>query len=1327
MTEDLSYRIKIDTQEIDQQQMRMQMMAQQQASMIGSYSNSMNPQYGYGGSMIAQQQAMMMASQSAMGMGSMSGLDPRSVFAEEAYMSSMKRMSPMESNMVGLYGEPIMSPRYYTGSEYQYPRGFIPGAPEFPENNIRSFAANMGNYGMTLGANIMGFKGLGVGAPLDDPIYRQIQSMTEAPARQMVNAGLGAAQMLGNGAFMGASLMSSFKLPFMMASPLNFGLMAGQRVMSDSFKGVNDYIDTGEYFRDAMAPYIRSSRLGGGPNGHQLSDFTRKLSGMAASDERFTRDDYQNILKLGVEQGFMQTSNDVEKAGKVVENLGKNLRSMYELSIKVKDTQQIIQQASSLGINMATGTNSAQSFLGLTSLAAFQSGQTVSQMMPGLVQAGSLFAQQGLAPSLGGQLHAMAQGVTGEAIRGGAFSFEDLAYFGGKQGISESLTRVYANMNRSTLGNLMGLSMANNPELASKMGNISNGQLLNEMSGFSSPDKYFELQYRMPELSRNISDKNPSAFGSGMMKNIIRMMAHSMGQEKIGVGELYSMMMNPSLMGLTPQDARAQLKIIEGADTAYKGAQDSIINKSRQVQLEAFRSTANIWSESGRKNLMEKFIEKPIGDFAAYAQEKMYGISDWMEEGIFHVVTGGEVIKVNPQTGRGFTDRFMRGMRGENIESKDIQRELDDINKRRVDSASDDSVIKSVQRRLEKELKEQINSNREFLQGGLEQRLNRGSAISSKIDKSEIDEILKNATNKNNVSNDDLVKLREYIMSQGTNKSATDETNRIVNAINNIKITPDKIIDESKKTNEERGEFIYGFNNGSLNDLGKSYTADLKIKGQDQKFVNDLFYNNITNDNKMKDPLLFQKRLKDQLAMSLEGTTFDKLSEEKKRMISEQAPLIIRDFMSTNHNKSQQEAFKDFQVKMKEKVGSSEEELREDYEKKLKGQVDFSYSFNKITDKDSNKESAAFIDSSVSGIEKGIIDSYLNKGNKINQLDKDNLNTLINSGDLGNDSSGVSYKYKLSLAKSPEEYNNILKSLSSNLEKRITKSKESLSSDEYKSVEQLMSNFKDGKISYDNISLNKIFKGRNSFVNSKRSLQELDYMVSEDITQGLMDKLELGQLGLSEGINGWFSGSNDVKNILTNKSTKTKSGMSELFNQLSDSSNADIKELSKLGKNILDNDIFSSNSSGKKKQQALEVIKAKIKKFSEGTISDTQLNEIEGKIQSGNSMDASTEILRAINDYSGKQGGAVVTGGDTTMAYQSAKSMEGVMAGFTKEIAELKNLVDIKSMLKDSGIKPEFFDNTDKNIKAIADESKKTRESIETLKGVLLQRNTLGK
>jgi hypothetical protein len=714
MGDTLDYKINLDTSDLQREQMRMQMMAQQQAqAMAGTYSNMATPG-DYSGNIVAQQQAMMMASQSAMQMSGMSGLDPRASYAQSAYMSSMQSMSPMTSNMVGLYGEPTMSPRFQSGADYQYPRGYIPGKPDFPENNMKSFAGNMGSYASAVGLNVasgmLGLgKGLGVGSAIDDPIYRQIQSMTENPMHQAASGVMSGMNHAANGAFMLASTASSFLLPAPISVPLNIGLMVGQQISENSFKGVNQYMEMGDYFRDAMAPNIRSNRLGGGPDGKQMAKFTRAMGKMAANDDRFTRDDEQNILKLGVDEGFMQSADNVDKAAKVVENLGRNLRSMYELGIKVKDTQSVVQQMNQMGVNMAGTGTAAQSFMGLTSLAAFQSSQTVNQMLPSLVQASSLFAQQGLAPSLGAQLHAMSQGVTGESIRGGVFSQEDRAYFGGQQGISDSLTRVYSNVNRSTMGNLMGLTMANNPSLAGK--DITTSQMINQMNGFSDPNKYFELQMNMPELSRKIGEKDPSAFGSGMMKNIVNMMTSSMGKDKIGAGELYAMLMNQDIAGLTPQDARAFMKTVQGSDKAAAGAEESMLNKTRQIQLEGYRNMMSPFSEVGRKNLMEKAFEIPVSNFAANLQEKMYGASEWMEDKLISNTTGGEVIRTKKQTGSEFANNFMRTIRGQNTEDRDVYTGLNKVSKEIVESSAPDSVLKGVQRKMEAELKERTNDS----------------------------------------------------------------------------------------------------------------------------------------------------------------------------------------------------------------------------------------------------------------------------------------------------------------------------------------------------------------------------------------------------------------------------------------------------------------------------------------------------------------------------------------------------------------------------------------------------------------------------------------
>lgn len=809
----LSYKIDVDTSALQQEQMRMQMLAQQQTmSMAGAYSNMMYPPPDMGGMALAQQQAMQTAYQAGSGMASYGGLDPRGVLAQSAYMSSIAMMTPNQSNMVGLYGEPTMSPRFYTGSEYQYPRGFIPGRPDMPEKTFKSFARNSWGLGSTIGSSAVGLPGLGVGISLDDPIYRQVQSLTENSARQLSYGIIGGAHALGQGALMAGALASTATLG-LGATLVNAPLMLAGKGLEMSYRTVTDAIDMGDYFRDAMAPYMRSSRLGGGPDAKQTSKFIRGMGDIIGRDTTFTSDDYSNILKLAVDRGFMQSADTTEKALKVVDNLGKNLKSMYRLGLKIKETNEFAEQMSSIGVNLAGDRETAQKFASMMSLSAFQSGQTMAQMMPSLVQAGQMFAQQGLAPSIGAQLHAQSQGVTGESIRTGVFQQEDLAYYGGQKGISESVTRAYGNLNRSSLGQLLGMTMMNNPEMIGQMGNISQGQLIQQMGTFSDPNKYYELLLRQPELSRKIGEMDPNAYGTGMAKNFLNMYLQSTGKKKMGYGEFSAMLMSPDI-GMSPQDVRAFLKEVEGSDKSYEGARESMENKRRQVEMESYRNTTSILSETGRKNLFEKYFQKPLSNIAANVYETTGHLSEYMEEKLFEVTTGAHYRRVEPKTARERTNDLMSFLKGESAQTeKTVSKMVEDQAEKQLKNAAPDSVLKSMEKKLNDELQK---SARQIEKVGNQRELGE-ERPKTDVTRKDVDKILEESRAAGKVT--DMESLLKYIGAQ-KDGDVKGETKEIVDAIKNIKITPGQVVKEAQNTDKDRGAIVAGFNNPELNEVG---------------------------------------------------------------------------------------------------------------------------------------------------------------------------------------------------------------------------------------------------------------------------------------------------------------------------------------------------------------------------------------------------------------------------------------------------------------------------------------------------------------------------
>lgn len=911
--EEIKYKISLDDSDFQQKSQNLSMLAQQQANMLGnSYSGLYN---GAGGSDF--QQNYMMSAQAANMMSSYGGLDPRRVFAEEAYTSSIQRSA--QSGISGMYGAPpVMSPYTYS-QPYQYPRGFIPGRPDYPEyqGSIAGSTGNMAsNFGWNAAFSAVGASGfMGVGSKLDDPIFRQIQSMTEVPMRQAAEGGINAVGGLGKLALFGGQLASSRYLGMGPSMALNPAMYMAGKAIDYTTEGVKDYLDMGEYFRDSMSPYMRSTRLGGGPDYKQIQQFQQDMGKNVAKDTMFTRQDMANIEKLASDQGLFQTNNTVEKASKAIENIGKNLKDLFMVGGKISEVKGLVDNFNSMGVNLGSSTGNTSSFMSQMYLSAFQGSTTVAQMMPGMVQASQMAQTQGLAPMVGGLTHMKSTAMSGEAIRAGAFSQEDLAYYGNASGIAESSTRIMNNLSRSPVGNIMSLSMMNNPSLVGKQSGMGLSGLVGEIPSLGGdPSKYFELQMRMPEMSRMIAEKDSNAFGLGQLNTYVNAVSDTLGGKKLSTGEMYSILTNPNMVGATPQDARAIMKQIENAPNIAQSARESAFNKMRQVELEQLRAPMAVFSKEGMQNLLEKYTEEPIANLAASIQGKMGHGAEWLEDKFIHMTTGKDVIRSKALSADERINKIL-DLDGTSETTKILNEKKKEEAQKLIDGSGENSVYRGIQQKF----REQKNDFSESVNTMANLRKNSASGITNNVSDDKFNEAL-NDIRVNGFNDKNRQVVMDYVGSRKNNNDVDDANNKVKQVVTETEISPERVIDEARKSERSRSAIVKGFNSDSKETLGDK-AADFVYQNTRGNDSGGMFVNQLLS--KGSNAVTVQDQLEKYYSSHLGKNQSELTYEEKK-----QAGAAMRDItrnitqFGSKEEKEQVKVLNDSMVEMNKKSGS---------------------------------------------------------------------------------------------------------------------------------------------------------------------------------------------------------------------------------------------------------------------------------------------------------------------------------------------------------------------------------------------------------------------
>lgn len=613
---------------------------------------------------MAAQQAQMIAMSSAMQSGSM-GLNPVSSMAQAAMMQN----SQASSSVLGAMSTPMSmgmgNPFQHMGlGNVTTPQGYLAGVPIGPEGarrTIPNIASGVMDYdvrsmvGSSMGNFIQnyfpsaGFLGISGGGNLNVPTYRANQMFVEKFA-ESIDTAVTSGQKFGTNALTLAGGIAAGSLALPLVAPAAIGALALGQLTDYGFNAREKYMDIGRYYRDATASVYRD-KLGGGASAHKAAEFQRGFGKQVAKDDYLMRDDYQLLLQTGTELNLFASNKNADDTLAALKNISNTVKAMTAVGIQLKNMQGDLGLLTQIGINPSNNVGTNARFLGGVSAYAFSGNMTMHNMLEASAGGSPLYSGMGYAPRVGTMVHAQSIGRSGEAIRSGAMSVEDSAYYGGQTGMSNSQTRGLATLTSSPLGTAFMMGALRSPGFEKDMVKGKGGVegLLSSNVLNMDPSTYSTLMYKLPEYSK---DMNPNVVAMGQLSALANSMSTTMGR-KISAGDLQNQL---TRMGVSPDDSRVLMHQVENADKIGASMEESLKNSFQQKQIEVWRPPANIFTNPKlmMQKQMEYWLDPTIANWSGNSMERIGRWEEWLEHGIV-----GKLI--HPETKHTFHRSKMEG------------------------------------------------------------------------------------------------------------------------------------------------------------------------------------------------------------------------------------------------------------------------------------------------------------------------------------------------------------------------------------------------------------------------------------------------------------------------------------------------------------------------------------------------------------------------------------------------------------------------------------------------------------------------------------------
>lgn len=523
-------------------------------------------------------------------------------------------MTSMGASMVGPTGLPsinLFRPGAYGGGYgYQFPYTpsnapyFAPPVSPLLHPNspvVQAQARNLfsrgdggfGNIGQSLYRLFMQGQGAIAGTSnLDESVYETVSRRSEAFGRNAGNFLAGDLPGLG---MMAAGMM--------MGGPA--GLIAGAVGAPLAGMGIRaiehfarPYAEGADIFRERTAPYIQGSRLGPGLSARETVQTQRRLMDMAQHDKYFTAKDYRDIIEMSSESGVFQFTGSQQQAERAIEKMAENVKTLHTLGVKSRDMLKSLDKLmGGMGINIGSDTQSVANVATYAAVTGRMAGIDTATNLERAQMTAQQFASQGLHPAFGGKVGMFNQGMAGGIARSGLGAGFIAAYFGGQEGLADSLNASYGAMARTPFGQMQLLARYG----AGMRGPMSINNMLGSLGNLAKdPYEFLAQQAFMPMLTKNASATDALEMFRDQLGELKNITGQTDARKLLAVFS----QMNPGV------DIQALALQLAGAGDVSANMRKQIMDQQNMLALESKRAL-------GLDRSVEKFKERLFAPLAS--------------------------------------------------------------------------------------------------------------------------------------------------------------------------------------------------------------------------------------------------------------------------------------------------------------------------------------------------------------------------------------------------------------------------------------------------------------------------------------------------------------------------------------------------------------------------------------------------------------------------------------------------------------------------------------------------------------------------------------
>ena len=585
---------------------------------------------------------------------SMPSMNPYAAVAQDAYQQQIMAAgasplggfgpsltTPMGTATVNLFRPPAAGP---FNLPIDYLRQFGPtGAPGDPGRSHLAYGTGAGSLfdmaRMSLGMRMFGRIS---NNNLEDRMFHNLERRRESFAENVRDVRRFLTYELGpelGGAALGGMIGTAFGGPGVGAFVGGtIGGLGGMAVNATLGAVARPYENMSREFQQYTAPFIRGDRVGGGLDLRGRLGAMRDIARSVSGDSFFTSREYQDFIRVAGETGQFQFTGSTQQALDAVRNVRESVATLLKVGVAARDSMKTIDTLlNNMGISGQNPRMFANAMQNMA-ISAQSAGVSTAQMVQMAAPAAQLFMSQGIGPATGAQIYALNAAGAQAMFRGGTVGAVDNAYFGGAQGLAQSLTQGTAAMLRTPLGQtVMSGMFAPGGDLLRRMmqgGSVSFQDAMGA-AGRQAQDPFMFGFKRLaqPWLTQQLGSQLQSGmddFSLGVFKDMFPNFVDPNGK----VSPEHYVMFGQTAWGWTDDQTMAQYRKIQGGATQAMDIRRSARDAMAMDRMENLRGPTlgrrlkKWWVDVAgvpATNLMADLGESSA-DFADSAMNSLLGI-----------------------------------------------------------------------------------------------------------------------------------------------------------------------------------------------------------------------------------------------------------------------------------------------------------------------------------------------------------------------------------------------------------------------------------------------------------------------------------------------------------------------------------------------------------------------------------------------------------------------------------------------------------------------------------------------------------------------------